>query len=181
MKIVVWLMCALCAGATAYAQAPAPIPISAQPLTHLREGRIQGCGVRLTGGEPGKQVSAWFDVSFNLFHRGLGLAQSIAYEIRRSEDGESRPQKVAVRSAWLRANETDTRLGENLEQRDSLVYTLLGDDVLSLFAALANNQPLTVGIKRWDQREDSVYTATALLDRESRGRIGACLAALEQR
>jgi hypothetical protein len=177
VKVFGWVLAVL-VPASACAQTPPPLPISAQALIHERDGRVQGCGVRLTGGEPAAQVSSWFDVSFNLFRPGFGLAQSIAYEIRRSADGESRPQKVPVRSTWLRASEGSTRVGENTERRDSLVYTLLADDVLALFEALASEQPLTVGIKRWTQRADSVYVARPLLNGDSRERISACLAAL---
>lgn len=163
---------------TALAQAPSSVPLEAQPLMHMRDGRIQGCGVRLTGGEPGTAVSAWFDVSFNIFGPGFGIAQSIAYEIRRSEEGESRPARVPVQSTWLKASEGSTRLGENTERRDSLIYTLLVEDVLSLFEAIANEQPLVLGIKRWGQRVDSVYTATPILNADSRSRISTCLAGL---
>src|SRR5687768_8618807 len=79
------LACALLLGSGAFAQTRPATPMEAQPLTHVRDGRVQGCGLRLTGGEPGKQASSWFDVSFNLFRRGFGLAQSIAYEITRSD------------------------------------------------------------------------------------------------
>lgn len=153
--------------------------MEAQPLTHVRDGRVQGCGLRLTGGDPGKQTSSWFDVSFNVFRRGPGLAQSIAYEIRRSEyEGDSRPARVPVQSTWLRVSDGATRLGENTERRDTLVYTLLMDDVLALFEAVANGEAVTLGIKRWDQRTDAVYTASPQLSTDSRHRMSACLADL---
>ena len=154
--------------------------MEAHALTHVRDGKVQGCGLRLTGGEPGKQASAWFDVSFNVFRRGLGLAQSIAYEIRASQyDGESRPAKVPVQSTWLRVSDGGARLGENRERRDTLIYTLVMDDVLALFEAVANGDPVTLGIKRWDQRVDAVYTGAPHLSSDSRHRMSTCLADLE--
>lgn len=176
---LILLTCAWCAAASAYAQSAPSIPIEAQPLTHQRDGRIQGCGVRLTGGEPGSGVSAWFDVSFNLFTRGFGVAQSIAYEIRPSDTGTSVPVLVPVQSTWLRASEGSTRRGENTERRDRLVFTLLAEDVLLLFEALANDQLLSVGVRRWGERVDSVYTAIPVLAGDSRSRISACLAGLD--
>ncbi len=173
------LVCALCAAAAAHAQSALSIPVEARPLTHMRGGAIQGCGVRLTGGEPGPAVSVWFDVSFNIFTRGPGIAQAIAYEIKRSEDGESAPTQVPVQSAWLKAAQGNTRVGERAERTDALVYTLLAEDVLALFEALANEQPLTLGVRRWGQRTDSVYTATPVLTGDSRRRISACLARLK--
>ena len=161
---------------TAHAQPTASISVDAQPVLHLREGRVQGCGVRLTGGEAGKAASSWFDVSFNVFRRGVGIAQSIAYEIRRSEfEGDSHPSIVPVRSTWLKAAEGSARLGENTERRDTLIYTMVMDDVLVLFEALARGEPLTIGIKRWGQRVDAVYTGAPVLSIESRNRISTCL------
>lgn len=163
----------------AHAQNTTAAFIEAQPLIHAQEGRVQGCGVRLTGGEPGKDASSWFDVSFNIFRRGLGIAQSIAYEIRRSElEGDSRPAVVPVQSTWLRAAEGGARLGENSERGERLIYSMLLDDVLVLFEALATGDPITVGIRRWGQRVDAVYVGAPVLSAESRNRISKCLEAL---
>ena len=165
-------------GGALAAEAP-PTSLEATPLTHVRDGGIHGCGIRLTGGQPGQPASSWFDVSFNVFRRGIGLVQSIAYEITRSEyDGESRPAVVPVQSTWLSATDAGTRLGENSERRDTLVYRMLVDDVLSLFEAVATGQPITLGIRRWGDRLDSVYSATAALDADSRRKVSACLGGL---
>ena len=163
----------------AWAQTVHSTSIEAEPLRHVRDGEVHGCGLRLTGGAPGKQASSWFDVSFNVFRRGPGLAQSIAYEIRRSEyDGDSRPTQVPVQSTWLRLYDGIARVGENVERRDTLVYTLLMDDVLALFEAVANGDPVTLGIKRWGQRVDAVYTGAPLISTDSRDRMSTCLAEL---
>ena len=171
------------AAVQALAAAPAApaIAIEAQPLTHTREGRVQGCGLRLTGGEPGTPASSWFDVSFNVFARGTGIAQSFAYEIKRSEgyEGDSRPAKVPVRSTWVRAGEGSTRRGENTEPRDSLVYTLLVEDVLALFEAVAQSRAVTLGVRRWGQPSDAVYSGTPVISEESRTEVSACLGRLE--
>ena len=176
--VVVLLLWAVARGSAHAAETPL-MGIAGLPITHLREGAVHGCGVRLTGGQPGTPASSWFDVSFNVFRRGIALVQSIAYEIKRSEyDGESRPSTVPVQSTWLTATEVGARLGENTERRDTLVYRLLVDDVLALFEAVATGRPVTLGIKRWGEVMDTVYTGTAVLDVDSRQKIGACLGAL---
>ena len=173
------LIGALCVGGAAHAQNSPAIPIEADSIMHLHGEVIQGCGVRLTGGELGSEVSSWFDVSFNIFARGLGVAQSIGYEIRQSGDGQSAPVRVPIQTTWLSASEGPVRVGENTERSLVLIYTLLIDDVLLLFEAIAKEQPLTLGIRRWGQRSDSVYTATPVLPGDARSRISACLARLE--
>src|SRR5215213_993261 len=129
VKALVVLIVLGAAGA-ALAQNVQEMPIEALALVHERQGKVQGCGLRLTGGDPKPAASAWFDVSFNVFRRGIGLAQSFVYEMKRSGyEGESRPARAPVQSTWLKAaEEASARLGENTERRESLVYTLLIDD-----------------------------------------------------
>jgi hypothetical protein len=125
-------------------------------------------------------VSSWFDVSFNVFRRGFGLAQAIVYEIRPSGyEGDARPATVAVQSTWLKAtDEGSARLGENTQRRDALVYSLVVDDVLSLFEAVARARPISLGIRRWGQRVDAVYTGVPSLGDDARKQITSCLAGL---
>ena len=174
-------LCVLGSIELAGAQGTNQMPMEALPLVHVRQGEVHGCGVRLTGGEPNAAVSSWFDVSFNVFRRGFGLAQSIAYEMRRSGyEGEGRPARVPVQSTWLKtAAEGSARLGENTERNESLVYRLVIDDVLALFEAVASGRPVTLGIRQWGQRVDAVYTGTPILTADSRQEITACLAGLK--
>lgn len=175
---VVALVSALAMPAAA-ADAASPMPLQVQPLTHTREGQVQGCGLRLTGGEAARPVSSWFDVSINVFSSGLALAQSIAYELRRSEyDGESRPARVPVRSTWVKARDGSPRRGENTERRDTLVYTLLAEDVLAVFEAVAEGRTVTVGIRRWGEPTDSIHTGAPGLGEAAREEVSACLAGL---
>jgi hypothetical protein len=179
VRALVTLIVLGAAGAT-FAQNAQVMPMEALALVHEREGEVQGCGVRLTGGEPKPTASAWFDVSFNVFRRGIGLAQSFVYEMKRSGyEGEGRPARMPVQSTWLKAaDEASARLGENIERRESLVYTLLMDDVLSLFEAVARGRPVTLGIRQWGHRIDAVYSGVPVLDEDARQKITACLAAL---
>ena len=177
--VAVVMLCTMPQVTALAAGTPPRISMEARPVTHLRNGAVHGCGVRLTGGQPETPVSSWFDVSFNVFRRGIALVQSIAYEIRRSEfDGESRPAVVPVQSTWLSAAEANARVGENSERRDMLVYRVLAEDALGLFEAVASGRNLTLGVKRWGDRVDSVYTAAASMEPDARQKIAACLGAL---
>ena len=173
---------ALCAGLAAEAvsaQVSMPPMIEAQPLTFSRGGAVQGCGLRLTVAQPGRPASSWFDVSLNVFQRGIGVAQSIAYEIRRSElEGDSRPSRLPVQRTWVKTQTGNARMGENSDRSDSLVYRMLLEDVLVLFEAVATAQPVTLGVRPWGQREDQVFTGTAAISDDSRQAMSACLQAL---
>lgn len=157
------------------------VPIAGQSLVYRADGAVNGCGVRLTGGAPNASgPSAWFDVSLNVFRRGVALAQSIAYEMRRTEEGESQPARVPVQSTWVTAGGRDARLGESVERRDTLIYSVVPDEALSLFEAVARGEPVVVGIKRWGQRTASVYSGAPALTSETRDEIAGCLAALTE-
>jgi hypothetical protein len=158
----------------------AELPMAAEPLVHERAGAIQGCGARLTGGQAGTAgTSAWFDVSFNVFRGGVALAQSFAYELRGSQyDGDARPARVPLQSAWLKAPRAAARFGENRQRSDTLVYPLVLDDAFALFQALAAGDTLTVGIKRWDQRAATVYAGKPALSEEDQRRLADCLVRL---
>jgi hypothetical protein len=180
--VLVGLVCCAVAASQPILAQTGSIPFAAQSLVYNRDGAVQGCGVRLTGGAPSATgASTWFDVSFNVFRRGIALAQSIAYEIRRSAyQGDSRPARVAVQSTWLKVGDGSARLGENTERRETLVYTLVLDDALALFEAVASGRPVSVGIKRWGQPTASVYAGAPELTSETREQIAACLARLAE-
>jgi hypothetical protein len=170
------------AGASGVALAQDALPIAAESIVHERDDSVIGCGVRVTGGQPSARgPSFWFDVSFNMFRRGIALAQAVAYEMPRSGlAGDSRPSRVAVQSAWIAAGTGSAKLGENAERQESLVYGLAVDDAVSLFDAAAHGKPLRLGIKTWGQRTASVHEGALDLQPETRDRIADCLARLTQ-
>jgi hypothetical protein len=169
------------AAAPTWACAQEALPMAAESLVHERNGTVIGCGIRVTGGKPEpRSASSWFDVSVNVFRQGIALAQALAYEMPRSDAGESRPARVPVQTAWINAGSGSAKLGENAERQDSLVYSVALDDAISLFDAAARGAPLTLGIKRWGQRNASVHAGTATLSSESREQIAACVTRLAE-
>lgn len=169
-------------GASGGALAQDALPLAAESIVHEREGSVVGCGVRVTGGRASARgPSSWFDISFNVFKRGIALAHAVAYELRQSGvAGDSRPLRVPVQSAWIAAGAGSAKLGENLERRESLVYSLAFEDAVSLFDAAAHGQPLRLGIKTWGQGSASVHGGTPDLSGDTRDRIADCVARLTQ-
>ena len=110
--------------------------------SHARARRpYTGCGVRLTGGEPGASVSPGSTCRSNLFRRGLGL-----HKRSRTRSGVRGRKKAAPRRSrcaapWLKATEGSTRLGETPSAGVAYLHVLT-DDVLSLFQAVATSSRL---------------------------------------
>lgn len=170
--------CLLLAFACAPALAQESLPLAAEALVHEREGAVIGCGIRVTGGKSEqRRASSWFDVSVNVFRRGIALAQAVAYELPQSPGtGESRPARVPVQSASIGLDGGSAKLGENSERQDSLVYALAIDEAISLFEAAGRGSPLRVGVKRWSERTASVHVGPAPLDADARERMADCVA-----
>ena len=160
----------------------AELPLVADALTHERAGRTEACGIRITGGSAGpKAASVWVDLSVNVWASGAALVQAIAYEMPPSTyDKETRPVRVPIQRAWVKPRDApgSTRLGENLEARDGLVYRITLDDATRLFEAIATGKPLAIGMRPWGVRREWVFEGAAQLSGAARDSLRACLGAL---
>src|SRR5688572_21265738 len=76
--------------------------IEGQPLVYVREGAVNGCGVRLFGGQAGTVGAVpYFDVSFNLWRNGAGIVKAMSYDLRVEElAAGKRPVGLPISSAW---------------------------------------------------------------------------------
>jgi hypothetical protein len=83
-----------------------------------------------------------------------------------------------LQSMWMKTADTGARLGENGERRDTLVYALRLEDAAALFQAVAQTDPITVGVKRWGERSDTVYSGRPHMPQDARERLAACLDAI---
>ena len=177
----VLVLCALWP-AEAPAQAPKPLPLAGEALTHTRDGAVQGCGVRVTGGQAAARAhSLWLDVSVNVYRQGVALVQAIAYEIQPPRyEPETRPERIAVQRAWIKPEDAagSTRLGETTEMRDALVYRVTLDDATAVFEALAAGRPLAIGIRGWGRPREAVVGGPVALSDDTRARIADCFSAL---
>ncbi len=138
--------------------------------------------MRLTGGRVNvKRASYWFDVSVNVYAAGHALVQAIEYSIDPPAfDVHTTPERAMLQSAWIRVDGSaaNTRMGENRERQDSVIYVTGLEETRVLFEGLAHRQPIAIGIKRWSSREAAVYVGTPEFDEDERRALGSCLDAL---
>ena len=158
------------------------MPLGASALTHGQAAQIQGCGVRVTAGRAAqKSKSLWMDLSFNVYASGVALVQAIAYEMPPSTyEGEAKPRRLSVQRAWVKPRDESgtTRLGENTEARDTLIYALTLEDAIRLFGAVAAAEPLAIGMRPWGEPREWLFEGIAELPDGARAEIATCLAAL---
>jgi hypothetical protein len=158
---------------------PPPLMMQAEALVHERAGAVHGCGVRLTGGQPEPaRSSAWLDLSINVYRSGVGLVQTIVYDVPRPQfDVRTPPVRSALQSAWLRSEDMQgsTRRGENRERSDRLVYQVVIDELVPLFEAARTGQTIVFGVKSWNETTERVYSGKPRMSDESSYRLGLCL------
>jgi hypothetical protein len=158
------------------------MPLAAAPLKYERAGKIEGCGVRVTGGSAApKTRSVWFDLSFNVYARGTAAVQAIAYTMAPSRyEQEARPERSSIQRAWVqpRGATGSTRLGENTEARDALAYAITFDEGLRLFEAVAMAQPVVVGLRAWGEPREWRFEGIAELSDAGRAEVAKCVGAL---
>ena len=162
--------------------AAADLPMAAEALVHHTGNGIEGCGVRITGGRvAARSRSIWLDLSFNVYRRGPALVQAIAYDMQPSRYGdEVQPNRIAVQRAWVKPRSAggSTRLGENTQTRDAVVYAVTLDDAAALFQASASLQPIVVGVRAWNEQREWVFEGTPVLTDPGRAQLADCLTAL---
>jgi hypothetical protein len=182
MVAALLLLSAGSAALAASGAAESDLPLAATALVYANAGKTEGCGIRITGGRPASRGrSIWIDVSLNVYTNGAGVVQAIAYALAPSAyEGENRPERVSMQRAWVKPRESiaSTRLGENVEARDSVVYAVTLDEAGRLFQAVATGQALVIGLRAWDEPREWTFSGTAELTGDARADIGACLASL---
>jgi hypothetical protein len=180
------LLCLLASFAStaagAVTQESTPLVIGAQALRHGDAAGMEGCGVRLNGGRVNvKRASYWFDVSVNVYAAGHALVQAIQYSIDPPAfDVRTPPERTMLQSAWIRVDRrvANTRMGENRERRDAVIYAIDLEEARALFEGLAHGQAIAIGIKRWGDPEAAVYVGTPELNGDTLSDLGSCLDAL---
>jgi hypothetical protein len=164
-----------------FAQNVSHVRIDSQPLVYVRSGVINGCGVRLLGGEFGPvEPIAWFDVSFNIYAQGIGMIKALSYDVRIEEmKSGKRGPAVPVQGAWIKVDGSmATRPLKGIssgEDLGSIVYAASADDVFPLFFGLLEGKQFMVAIQRKGQSGERIYAGAPTLDEADAKRISSCL------
>jgi len=165
--------------------------ILGQLSQHMKDGQVNGCGVRLFGlVVPDKvQDTEGFDVSFNLFHPGLGLVKGggihvTADDLANRRTGTPRPKPDVL---WLRApgatatQPRDGKYPHAEEPREATMYVtsdLAG--VTALFAAIFEGKPVQVGILQHGESVERIYYGRVALKNSEMLELGACIEELSE-
>jgi len=119
------LLAALTVGGTASAQNVLPAEMSGQPLQYMKDGSVDGCGLRIMAFRPlaSGRIEA-VETSVNIYVSGGAFIKAVAYRPGTAEQFAKELQPVKVTGAWIRA--------EGQKATPTLTKKIVGDDKKSL-------------------------------------------------
>ena len=144
--------------------------IVGQPLVYMKDGNVNGCGVRLivvvSPPLPSAAPVPVYDLSFNTFLPGYCVVKGSSSDVPSSKtDGApdfSKERGIPLTTFWLKAKNkpatsplTGTLKGE---KPGSILYKADIDAVLPLFAVAAKGETILVGTKRQGENFERIFT-----------------------
>jgi hypothetical protein len=157
--------------------------IEGQPLQYIKEGAVNGCGVRLFSFELNQDLmtgQGW-DGSINVWASGVANVKGLTYDlnIKEMESGK-RPKHGEIEKFWLKApgsRATTPRDGKIFPGEDagSILYVTEIDVALALFDAVFQDKSITVGLRRKGERSDRLYFGRAKLSDAERQQLILCM------
>ena len=178
------LVFCLVASAGAGAQNIVPTKMSGQPLMYMKDGEVNGCGIRIIGGRPtiNGAVWEWFDVSINVYEHGGGLVKIVSYDVDepKMRAGGLKPKPLPVRSGWLKAagkSGTTPAKGKSAVADDgaSLMYGSDLDRTMPLFSAYFQRETVSIGVRRVGDKTETIYSGVVTMDDNEDQQLRSCL------
>lgn len=157
--------CAVVACAAARAGTVEQATVLADPQMQVKAGALEGCGFRL---RLMPQLTAvqrsvvLLDASFNLYSGGMGLLKAGAMEVPISGGKPGKPLNRPIESFWIKAQGKDptSPLGGKVLPAETKGYLLYGaplESITSLFEAVWEKAPITVGVRIKGESIDRIY------------------------
>lgn len=165
------------------AQALEEASIEGQPLVYMKDGKADGCGIRLISirSDPAGNTGTAWDVSFNFWRSGLATVKGLSYNIDvRAVSAGKKPTNASLAQFWIKAPATiATRPLDNKfhpgEDPGSIIYAVPLDTAIDLFKATVDKQRLTVGIRRTGERGERLYFGEVALTKAEREQVLQCI------
>lgn len=172
-------------GCIASAQNVIPTRMDGQPLMYMKDGAVNGCGLRIIGGgqRANSETFDMFDVSINLYREAGAMVKLVAYsttvaELKSSKGRE--PATTKVTSGWIKAEgSAATDPGQSTatpgSDQNSLLYRTSVDSAIAIFKANIESAPVTIGLRRQGVSTERVYYGKIAMSKEETEQHRACL------
>jgi hypothetical protein len=157
-----------------------------QPLQYMKDGEVNGCGLRIMGGSPsGGGRPLFADASVNFYVAGHTLVKVAMFEVTNQQSGRASPRRIPVQSGWLKAPASSATpvLGNAMKGEDgaSLLYGTEFAPALAVVEAHLDNQPIQIGVRRVDATTETIYAGRIRLEPSEREQFVGCWETLVQK
>ena len=165
----------------AVAQNVVPVQMTGQPLQYLRDGAVNGCGIRMIAVEVADNLSTEAsEVSINVYDRGRAIVKAIAYAPL--VQGDRVPKTLKVNAAWARAPGSNAtralgQTGYGDDKRSLLYATDLGG-ALAILQAQIQGKPVQVSVQREGEKSYRILSGVVLMTRQEQEQLQVCVAEL---
>lgn len=165
--------------------------LTAQPQIMMKDGKVDGCGVRIIGMEETTSMDARvsnFDVSFALYANGIAGLKGLALDDVSMRDvakakaaGKTLSLKyVPLESFWIKSpvNSATTPINGKVlsgENRLSLLYVASFPLVAELFQPVFDQTTIQVGIKRKSDKVGYIYFGVPMMSKEELKQLSMCI------
>jgi hypothetical protein len=178
---------ALLMAGTASGQNVIPMRIQGQPLVYMKEGKVDGCGIRFVMVDAPPKFTdttkiTMYDVSFNIYTSGLALIKGGASDATSADfkaGNYSTAKPVLLKTLWIKArgNEATTPLTGMKRSDDPGMITYVADEerVAALFVALAKEEPILVGTQRPEAKSERIFSGKIDVTHSELQEISACV------
>lgn len=170
---------------TIHAQNVVEVEFQGQPLMYMKDGKLDGCGVRLVGINASPSPTAiWqiIDISFNIMAPGMATVKLSTHNTTMAAmKSGAKPSYLYVERGWIKAenkNATTPLPGSTFirgEDKNSVLYVTSVESIFELFNAEQDRQQIYVGIRRRGDTFESIYSGRLALSPQESGEVGKCL------
>ena len=158
--------------------------LTGQPLQYMKDGVVNGCGIRIVALRPmGGRVVMAIDVSINVYASGAAIFQAGTYDAELPVGSSKKGEPLPVASAWIKAQGAVAtkpvgRSSMAAADKVSLIYVTELESALAVFRAQARGEPVQVSVTRRGSDIGSIFAGPVTLDASERAQLGACLGEL---
>lgn len=160
--------------------------IIAEPQMQVKDGALEGCGMRLKSmpiDTAGLASTVVIDMSFNIYRSGMTLLKGGAVRIALREPSRGQASNAPIESFWMKAQSSRPTkpLHGHVMEAENPGYLLYGEtlpEVSKLFNGLVDGTPLTLGVRLKGESIDRIYSGIPRLSDADRAQHAECLGGL---
>jgi hypothetical protein len=183
MRTWLSMLVALGVCSSASAQNVLAVSMQGQPLIYSDAGNTTGCGVRIVGvvdPVPGQRDFRSFDISANMYARGVAVGKAIGEMRSTSSPISAGARRQPLYGAWWKrdGDEPFAPVGKSFAasagDKGAYLFQSTLTSSFDFVLAVIKGHEIQVGL-RWQSDKEAIYTGTVGLTDDERRQIASCV------